>query len=913
MPGEVLVGRDAELAAIEALLDRRDGLHGLVLVGEPGVGKTRLWLAGLEAARARGARVLTTRPTGVDAELGFAGLTDVLDPVAEELLPELPAPQRRALAVALARADAGVRGPDDRAVAAAVLGALRRLARDTRVVLAVDDLQWLDPASARVIEFALRRLAEEDVTVLATLRAPEPAAVDLGVVLGERLTRIELGGLSVAAVYELVAARSGRRLPRSLLLRVHETSGGNPFFALELVRALGDGPLPAPGEPLPVPGDLKELLRARLAALPATARDALLLAAAASRPNEAMLAAAGVRRAPLELAVAAGVVEVAGDDVRFTHPLLADTALADALPTRRRAAHRRLAAAVAEPEEHARHLALAARSPSERVAAALDRAVEHAARRGATAAAAELAELAVTAGRTPLRVARAAELMRHSGDLPRARALLEAAIAEAPAGPERGELRWHLAAAWGPEDGLRALELFHEAEREAAGDDRLRGRIAASLAGWIPATHEGLDAAEASAARAVELAERTGDTATLARALALLGQIAASRGRPLPRAQMERAVALEEAAGPPDVDEDGGPSIVFAEHLLLEDPALGAELAEALVDRARGVGDAGLTTPLRILADARFDLGQLAGSLAVAVEALDAAVQTGRELAEPLALAAIARVRGAFGTVDEARALLDESLELALARGRGGRYPRGVQGELEVAAGDWQAAWDALEPALAGIVPFGLYRADQVVDAIEALAALGRVADARPLVDGLRPQAAEHGTPLALTVASRSEGVVAEAEDDLETAAAALLVAVAHAEAGPRPLDLGRALLCLGSVQRRRREKAAARTTLRRAEGVFASIGHVTFAQRAREEVRRIGGRTAPAAGLSATEERIAQLVAAGRTNAEVAAELHLSRKTVEWNLSKIYRKLGVRSRAELAARRAQIPGSPRL
>ena len=229
------------------------------------------------------------------------------------------------------------------------------------------------------------------------------------------------------------------------------------------------------GAPLPVPADLMELLRERLGVLPATTRAALLLAAAASRPSEPVLAAAGVRPAALERAVEAGVVELVGDDVRFTHPLLAAAALADALPARRRATHRRLAAVVADPEERARHLALAAASPSERVAAALDRAVEHAARRGATAAAAELAELAVTAGRTPVRVARAAELLRHSGDLSRARALLEVAIAEAPAGPGRGMLRWQLAAAWGPEDGLRALELLHEAEGEAAGDDRLRG------------------------------------------------------------------------------------------------------------------------------------------------------------------------------------------------------------------------------------------------------------------------------------------------------------------------------------------------------------------------------------------------------------------------------------------------------
>ena len=196
--------------------------------------------------------MLATRPTGADAEFGFAALADLLDGVVDELLPALPAPQRRALGVALAREDAGPRGPDDRAVAAAVLGALRLLARDTQVVVAADDLQWLDAASARVLEFALRRLTEEDVVVIATLRTPEQPAVDLGAVLGDRLTRIELGGLSVAAVYELVAARLGRRLPRSLLLRVHETSAGTRSSrSSSSAPSVTDACRPAPRCPFP--------------------------------------------------------------------------------------------------------------------------------------------------------------------------------------------------------------------------------------------------------------------------------------------------------------------------------------------------------------------------------------------------------------------------------------------------------------------------------------------------------------------------------------------------------------------------------------------------------------------------------------------------------------------------------------
>ena len=323
-----------------------------------------------------------------------------------------------------------------------------------------------------------------------------------------------------------------------------------------------------------------ELLRERLGVLPATTRAALLLAAAASRPSEPVLAAAGVRPAALERAVEAGVVELVGDDVRFTHPLLAAAALADALPARRRAAHRRLAAVVADPEERARHLALAAASPSERVAAALDRAVEHAARRGATAAAAELAELAVTAGRTPVRVARAAELLRHSGDLPRARALLEAAIAEAPAGPETRS------APMAPGRGLGAGGRTACARAPPRGRARGRGRrpparaLAASLAGWIPATHEGLDAAEASADARGRARRADGDTATLARALALLGadrRVAWTTAPPRPDGACGRAGGSGRAARR---GRGRRSSILYAEHLVAEDPALAAERAK---------------------------------------------------------------------------------------------------------------------------------------------------------------------------------------------------------------------------------------------------------------------------------------------------------------------------------------------
>jgi len=267
--------------------------------------------------------------------------------------------------------------------------------------VAVDDVQWLDRASARVVEFACRRLDGEPVGVLATVRlAPdevEPTAL-AEAFGGERVEHLAVGPLTVAAVYELVRAHLDVALSRSALLRVHETSRGNPFFALELARALErQGADPVPGEPLPVPANLRDLVRRRLALLPRPAAETLLLAAGLARPTVATVELAVGDRAErdLEDAARAGLIEVTGDGIRFTHPLLASIHFSSQTPRARRRAHLRLAGAVVDPEERARHLALATADRDEKVAAILSRAAEHARARGAIASCAELAEQAL--------------------------------------------------------------------------------------------------------------------------------------------------------------------------------------------------------------------------------------------------------------------------------------------------------------------------------------------------------------------------------------------------------------------------------------------------------------------------------------------------------------------------------------
>ncbi len=310
-----------------------------------------------------------------------------------------PAPQRRALAIALLREEPAA--PLDRgAVSAAFVTFLRERSRTGQVLVVVDDVQWLDRPTASALTFAIRRLRDEPVGLILALRSGGSGPVPLGLdraLSPQRLRHIALGPLSLGALQAMFRARLGRSWPRPLLRRIHENSGGNPFFALEIARALERDSV-SPGSALPVPRDLEELLRARIDVLPASSRSALLVASVSSHPTPDLVAAAtGLDRAKhdaLAAAERAGVVEIQAGQVRFTHPLLASTVYAGASPLERRVAHRALAVSAMDPEERARHLALASEGPDASIASALDDAARLARARGAPDSAAQLAALA---------------------------------------------------------------------------------------------------------------------------------------------------------------------------------------------------------------------------------------------------------------------------------------------------------------------------------------------------------------------------------------------------------------------------------------------------------------------------------------------------------------------------------------
>ena len=447
-----LIGRDGELSSLTAFLEAiESGPSAFVVEGEAGIGKTTVWQAGVRAAELAGCRVLSCRPTGSEARFSFAALGDLLEPVLEEMLPGF----RRCSGVRSSLRSSSprrARSPvGERAVARAFLGVLRALAEAGRVVVAVDDVQWLDQPTATVLEFAARRLREEPIGLLLARRSVGDELPPLGLAQAlpdERLQWIRLGPLSLRELHELLFTRLRVDLHGPTLRRLREASGGNPFFALEIGRALvRSGTDPPPAETLPVPETLRQLVRDRLAPLPARTQEALLAASALSQPTLALVEAALPRGAAasstLASAVEVDVIELKLGRIRFTHPLLASTLYADASPVRRRRVHRRLATVAVDPEEKARHLALAAEGPDAEVASALDRAAVAARARGASEVAALLTEQAreLTPPARPVelwaRTMKAVEYSYEAGDSIRAHHLGKDAVALAPGSRDR--------------------------------------------------------------------------------------------------------------------------------------------------------------------------------------------------------------------------------------------------------------------------------------------------------------------------------------------------------------------------------------------------------------------------------------------------------------------------------------------
>jgi DNA-binding CsgD family transcriptional regulator len=915
-----IIGREEELASIEAFLKRSEQAPAaLVLLGEPGIGKTVLWQMGVDQARERRARVLSARAVEAEAALSFLGLSDLLAGVVDEVMPSLTAPRRRALQVALLLAEPGRDAPDPRAIGLAVLDSLRALAAAGPVVAAVDDLQWIDRSSAVVLQFAFRRLRGEPVGFLATARPAPPGGVHLEVdrwLPEGAVERLSVGPLSLGALFQLLRGRLGLELSRPELVHLREVTGGNAFFALELGRDLATA-RPVSGQPLRVPGTLRQLLGERLDGLPAETRGVLLTAAALARPTVAVLAAAHGDRErvtdALERAARAGVLEVEDGRVRFAHPLLASVCYEDAPPWSRRAAHGLLAAAVGDDEERARHLALAAERPDADVAAALDAAVGGAIARGAPGAGAELSELAAEltppedGQRRRRRRLAAAEAHRLAGDRERAAAILEELLPNVLPGAERADVLFALAR------GRRAdlptiAERCEEALREA-GDDHTRAAEVLAFLSWTRLLEGRVRDALAHARAALEHAEQSDDPELLARAIARVA-MAETWTLDVTPGLLERGVAVEERLERP-LEFHESPSLTLARRLMcLAEFEAARPILEAAEAKATARGDEG--TRGHVLFHL-FQVGWFTGRWEAAGRHASAALELADQLRDEqyrgIALYAHALLGAHLGQVEPARAAAQEAVSIseAISDALFGVQSRTVLGFLELSLGDFEAADRHLCELPVWLVSHGWNEPTDFAwtNAIEAAIGVGELEQARSYLEQYEERAERSASPWALATAARGRGLLASVEGDFDVALAALGSALTEHDRMRCPFEHGRTLLVLGSVRRRARQKRAAREALEQALGIFDELGASLWAQRARDELGRISGRRPGSGELTATEQRVASLAAQGLANKEIASTLYMSVHTVEAHLSRTYRKLGVRSRAALAGRLA--------
>ena len=908
-----VVGRRLELVALEEFLDAVPECgSAMLLEGDAGIGKTALWQEGLGLARERDMRVLTARATHSELRTAFATVGDLFAPVLDETLPRLVPVQRRALEVAFLIGEPDGLPPEGRLLAAALLSIVHLLVEERPLLVAIDDAQWVDASSAEILRFVLRRLEAEPVGVLATVRGrPLEAPFELDRAFAE-LRRLPVTPLSVGAIHRLLWGRLSLNLPRPVLVRVHEAVGGNPFFALEVGRRLLDGTISADGMHVLLPESLRALVAERLSALPAQVRETLVAVAALGAPTVTLLEPlAPTTVDDIELACQRRVVELDGDRIRFTHPLLAPACYEDMPLHRRRRLHRRLADLNVDPEERARHLAIAAAAPDEEIAAALDAAATHASGRGAAQAAAELADRAVALtppdaiDRINRRRIAAAERWLYAGDGKTAKAMLEEVVDFSEPGPARAVALCALARASEALEGNRSsADLYGRALAEPGLELRQRAYVLYDLAGLAEIRgdyREGARYAEA----ALGLAEQLAEPDLLVLSLGMLAEISFCRTGRSRRDMLDRAIEIEQAA---DRDGHRSPRVDLARLLSrCERFDEARALWEELIGEASERADPNVANHIFFLAMLEVAAGRWDEAARLCDEAMEVGRQTGREIVDQVCRMILAEVDALRGEAEKTRREMPDLLRLAEQARAGGLVHRLTRSlallELSCSAPD--ASWRQAAPHLQDFGEMNGAEAHLAGSvAIEALIATGDLGIAEQLLGRLDEHAAQADTAL-LPLAHRCRGVLRAAQGDHEGAIAELRAAAAD-PVPPRsvnPFELARTLLALGTVERKAQHKRAARESLQRAAGIFEQLRARLWLEMTCSELGRIGGRVPTDGELSETERRIVELVVAGRRNREVAAELSLSPNTIAWNLSKVYRKLGVTSRTELAAR----------
>jgi DNA-binding CsgD family transcriptional regulator len=897
----MLIGRERELGQLDELLgEARLGRgRAVVLRGSAGIGKTVLLDHAVRQASAF--EVLHYTAVESEAELPFAGLQALLGPLLDRL-PEIPEPQARALAAGLALES--IATPNRLAVYAGVLSLLGEAAERIPLLVVVDDAHWLDRPSAEALTFAARRLTAESLALLFAVREGE------GSDFGAELPTIQLKPLETAASIELLHERFGSTIAAEVARHLAEATGGNPLALLEVATLLdeeervGREPLP---DYLPASESVERRVRHALRSLPPETRRALLVAAASE-------SATGNDLAALEPAEDAGLVRIHAGSVAFRHPLVRSAVYHAASADERRAAHRTLAGGLTgegDSDRRAWHLAAAAEGPDESVAAALEAAASRFAERGGQASASRAleraAELSDDDDACARRLHHAGRLAEHGGDLERAAVLAEAALTR---GRDPGIRAAARVLAWQANDwrGLAedAVELETEAERLAPVYPARAAVMlfVASIAAW---QRLDLERALRLARKSVEINPANGTWQAEAPLEPWMAEVATN-------AHWNLAFVLLLLGRPTEADEAVRGDLPAAVSSVINNAFMERyDEARSNIERrlrsARGTGHVWAEMWMtRSLAFVDLLEGRFPAARAGAARSLAMAESIGVPGGIAHSLAILAWLAAVEGRESEAREAAGRADELA-QRGMGHLYLRGrlqaTLGLLELGLARPQAAIEKLAPVAdlaeshgvrePGVLPYA-------PDLIEAYARVGEREAATKELAKLAELANAVDRRWALAAVARLHGLLGRDDDVDEHFGAALEL---HEQGAGSAFERGRTELLYGERLRRAKRRVEAREHLRNAIELFDGLGAAPWSEQARRELRASGESiprrdpTAPEK-LTPQELQVALQVAEGRTNRDVAAALFLSPKTVEFHLTRVYRKLDIHSRAEL-------------
>jgi DNA-binding CsgD family transcriptional regulator len=881
------------------------GSGAVVIVGSAGIGKTTLWDAALEAARARGMRVLAARSSGSEAQLPFAGLIDLCHDVAPAELAELPTPQRSALEAALLRAEPYGGPARSTAIALGLLGAVSSIAARQPVLIAVDDLQWLDQPSADLLAFAARRLGDSGVRFMLARRPARTGALEQ-VLLRKGLHRLSMAGLSLGALRRLLFERLELTLSRQLLRRVVEVTEGNPLFALEIGRSLLEVGTPTVAEEIPLPDTVEELFGERVARLPRSVGRVLLAVALSADPRVDHVAAV-IGAGAVGDAVDAGVVVTDGGRMRASHPLLAAAAQRHSSARERRELHLAFAGVSDEEQLRVLHLALAATRSDTNLAARLAAAAEDACARGARRQAVLLANhaLRVTPAGDPSRPERVLTLAEHldeAGELLRLTTLLEEQMPSLPTGTIRARALLLLS------DGARVGSMqeqnryLEQALGECADDRNMRAYLLAKTAvnDAVAAVRHLRDAGE----RALLALEDAVEPRVERYALSAVAWTRALTGRPVDELCERSGVADDPAAYVSATPERVAGKRLMWRGELAEAQALFSSLSALADERGEPTSYAMVRLHLCELALRVGDLETASLLLDEWSESSDFDTQFRPQYQRCRALLAAGRgaseeaKRWAAEAIERARAVNCRWDELEALRARA--IAALLEQTPEQAVKDLLRVWEhceregVLEPGAFPVAP----------DLVEALVELGDDPTAERVTERLGQLARRQDHPWAKAAEKRSRALLLLASDRNDESGTALLREAAgdFDRLGLR-FDAARCHLSLGRALRRAKRWRGAREALEAAVTVFAALGSSGWDDRARSELARVGARRrrGEVGELTPSEQRVVELAAEGLPNKQIASTLYVTVNTVEVHLARAYAKLGVHSRSQLA------------